>query len=270
MLRGSTLLLVFSCPVLATDFVPIEVGNRWVYIHKNFNGQHIGSYRSDTCFVEITAERFETHAGQRYFSGGLGSPCGRDEEANLRKDERGDIVMRLPEPVAGPDTTSFIETFPEFAAPFREYLTRWPSREDEILYLDFNLDAGTIDPFLERLVIWHVDYVDSVVGHFARRIGDGTKFFPSGSERTLPPPFVPGAARAAISFDSLTLVHHFSGASLLEDGIGLVAEYDESRESISGHSTTILLWARVGGVEYGERPTAVNGNTWAEVKRDAN
>ncbi len=38
----SMVLLVLSSPVLATDFVPIEVGNRWIYVHEIFNGQHVG------------------------------------------------------------------------------------------------------------------------------------------------------------------------------------------------------------------------------------
>jgi len=64
MLRLAIVLLVLSCPALAVDFVPIEVGNRWVYLHEIFDGQHIGSYSIDTCVVEITAETIEIHAGQ--------------------------------------------------------------------------------------------------------------------------------------------------------------------------------------------------------------
>ena len=159
MLRSALVLLVFSCPLLATDFVPIEVGNRWIYVHETFDGQHIGSYSIDTCVVEITEGTFETHDGKTYFSGGLGAPCWTGHNTNLRVDDNGNIVMRMPEPVEAPDTTSFIEANPDFATPFRELLTHWPSGENEILYLDFGIDASTDDPFLESYMIWYHNYV---------------------------------------------------------------------------------------------------------------
>ena len=84
MLR-SVVILILASQALATDFVPIEVGNRWIYIHENFDGQHIGSYSIDTCVVDITAEAFGTHAGRTYFSSGLmGGPCWAGHNANLR------------------------------------------------------------------------------------------------------------------------------------------------------------------------------------------
>jgi len=116
---------------------------------------------------------------------------------------------------------------------------------------------------------WYHDYVDHVLGYFPFRAShEGDNVIPRNFERPIPPPFVPGAERSAIFYDSNIIAYEAWSASLFEDGIGLVAEYSESLLSIGAHSTTILLWARVGGVEYGQRPTVADRNSWAEVKRD--
>jgi hypothetical protein len=166
-----------------------------------------------------------------------------------------------------PDTTSFIEANPQFAAAFRELLTHWPSGEDEILYLDFSLDASTQDPFLKSYVHWYQDYLDRVLGFFlVRSSHEGANVILRDFERPIPFHSVPGTERAAILYGSNIIAYESFTAALLEEGIGLIAEYTESL--FGGHSTTILLWARVGGVEYGQRPTAVDRDSWAEVKRN--
>ncbi len=53
--------------------------------------------------------------------------------------------------------------------------------------------------------------------------------------------------------------------SLFEEDFGLVAEYGYSVISI-GHSKTSLLSALVDGVEYGNRATVAEIQSWAKAK----
>ena len=34
------------------DFLPLELGNRWIYVHEIVNGSGVGHYSIDTCAVE--------------------------------------------------------------------------------------------------------------------------------------------------------------------------------------------------------------------------
>ena len=259
------------CSAQVLSFFPVEVGDRWLYRQEVFNGGRIGSYSIETCTVEITAETFESQEGRTYFSSSLlggGGPCQQERATKLRKDERGNIVIRPPRPFAQPDTTTYLDANPEFADAFRERLARLPAAADELLFIDFDLYGvyGVVeDPFLRSFWNWYSTPAARALGQVPLRhsYSADERPFPLSFERLIPPPFIPGAERALIVFEGVV---EYDRISLLEEGIGLVADYQAGIISPDVY-TTVLVWARVGGIEYGLRPTAVAGSSWAEVKR---
>ena len=120
---------VFSstrCAAQTPDFLPLEIGNRWVYVHELVSGSFVGEYRLDTCVVEVTSQSIEKRDGEILFGWEfIGSPCsaGSDEQRrSFRKDADGNILWRPPDPLTLPDTSAFLADNPGWtAAEFQAY-----------------------------------------------------------------------------------------------------------------------------------------------------
>jgi len=67
--------------------------------------------------------------------------------------------------------------------------------------------------------------VDHALWHFLFRASsdEGVDVIPSDSRRPTPPPFIPGAERAAIFVGTNLIAYESSSASLFEEGIGQIA-----------------------------------------------
>lgn len=253
----ASLLFSLPCRALEPDYFPLEVGDHWVYRREVFDGSFVGDHRVDTCTVEVTEQTFEVRHGQRYFTSGLllgAGPCWQGSNPILRKDQRGSIVIQPPDPFEPPDTSAFLEQYPEHAASFRQRLERLPGG-DELLYLDFQL-APTRDPFLVAFIEWyHLPIGDRIPGHVPLQAEQGGR-------TPMPAPFVPGASQLRYGFGGFI---ESSRIAVFEAGIGLTFESMEGIISL-WRSTTALLSARVGGVEYGMRPTAAESSSWGQAK----
>ena len=265
-------LIVLMCSVSlyesaqAADFAPIEVGNRWVYVREVFDGQHVGSYSIDTCAVEVVEESFEVHDQRGYFAEGIGSPCWPGSKAIFRVDELGRIVRRVDGGIPVPDTSAFLRDSAGFSEEFRDQVSAWPSGQNEIVYIDFSMDASSEDPFTRAYLDWYGRYVDSILDyHTVQMAGESDEWPWSEFERPVPQRFRRGARRSVVTLQSNVIAMEGYTTYLFEDGFGLVAEYSSSVISI-GRATTTLLWARLDGVEYDNRATIAGIQSWAEVK----
>lgn len=56
---GLPLALRLPCGAQATYFLPIEAGNRWVYVHEVVDGSSIGEGVDRVLAVEVTPASFE-------------------------------------------------------------------------------------------------------------------------------------------------------------------------------------------------------------------
>ena len=254
-------------PVQADDLMPLEVGNKWIYVYEVFNGRHIGSYSIDTCAVEIGPEFIAVHNGQEYFAQGVGGqPCRPSSEAIYRGDNQGRLIRRIDGDVPVPDTSAFISDYPEFATIFRDQIESWSALEGEIVFVDTAFTASSHYPFTMAYLDWYGRYVDSILGYHAVRIGqEDSDDWPWPGEFPVPERLRRGSTRVAITYRSNLVAVEGGTVSLFEDGVGLVAEYGYSVLS-PGRSLSTLVWASVGGVEYGDRPTAIESDSWAGAK----
>ena len=101
-----------SC--FAGDFLPLEPGNRWIYVHEIVDGSFVGDYALDTCAVEVTESSIARGPGGTDFAAALvlglpfsfaGSPCwaerpheGDADMLAMHKDTQGHILWRPKEP----------------------------------------------------------------------------------------------------------------------------------------------------------------------------
>lgn len=257
------LLSALPCGAQATGFLPIETGNRWVYVHEVIDGSFVGDYRIDTFAVEVTPQSFEQRDGETHFT--LGLPLhwnGRRDpdsgEHAMLQDALGNLFSRaLRQALEPPDTTAFLEGHPGWTAEqFGEHLARVLPNGFVMVY-DFGpvpRDDETSSDGVFKL--WFHGYLSRPWG-----IKTG-RYEPDGP---MPYSFQPEAEQAVFE----TGAGETWGITVFEAGIGVT--YVEEHLILappSTQGTTRLLWARIGGVEYGGRPTAARSTTWAGVKTD--
>jgi hypothetical protein len=168
----------------------------------------------------------------------------------MRKDTQGNILWRPAEPLAKPDTAAFLELHPTWTAQRFGHQVDRVLRDDLVMVFDFIPTPGT-----EEFDAWYWNYLERAIG---------LTMFPP--ERNDPPPFVfkPDAERVILATDCICEVQ---STIVFEDGVGVTFVDGWSIfGSPSQVNQTRLLWARIGGREYGLRPTSVAANSWAQLK----
>ena len=247
----AVLLVASPAPFLAqqTDFLPVELGNRWVYEVLGENVNFIGDTRIDTVAFQFNEENLRTVAGVSFFD----FPFILYPLGDFRKDDEGNLWLRLEElsPWGGsPPDVQLEEGWSRLA----EFQIERLHTGNELLLYDFGSQPGSSDPdYLE----WRDQLLHGQLGLSVERIDcslyelcNTIPIFESEVKRVI---FGAGG------------VIEESGIIAFEDGVGVTFL---SREGVLTPYkwTTRLLWARIGGLEFGDYPTLVADAAWAGIK----
>ena len=246
------LLAMLQTPITAqdVDYLPVEVGNRWVYEVLGENVSSIGDTRRDTIAFEIEEESFRTIEGVTYFDFPLLAPFAL---GSFRKDEHGNLWIHLEEsnPWGGPAPEVEIE---EAWRHLAELQSERLEERNELLLYDFATDVGSSDP---DYLYWRDQLLGGRLGFSVGQTDCELYEVCDAITR-----FDPTAERAIFGAGGVV---EESGRIAFEAGIGVTFQ---SREGIISpyKLTTRLLAARVGGRKLGDYPTLVTGSTWAAIK----
>lgn len=255
-LKGRPLDLVVPEPVViphldAGPFLPIEEGNIWIY------AVHSHGYGPPSVDTLIWVPESEIIDGQQYWNlGWLGGP--------FRVDDRGDLWYRQ-------------------NAETRDVISRFLARldaEPQLRTADFyqksrifsGLSADSADLLVVEFDGPDVEGESPTAELDQRLYGEYTWALQGALPMGIEKRGSPAADQRAFSF--ICCGTEWGARVIFQRGIGVV-EMTSGSALTSGQADTKLIWARIGGREYGRHPgegypgypTSVERASWGQVKR---